>query len=67
MSDFNCNEIVGIFCEKEIQKTNQTELKIEKLIKKKKYQKHVNSIYIYIYIYVYVKPGCVEVDRQTVS
>ena len=63
ISDFNHNEIVGIFCEKEIQKTNQTELKVEKLIKKKKYEKYVNSIYIY----VYVKPGCIGVDRQTVN
>ena len=28
----------------------------------------IQYIYIYIYIiYVYVKPGCVEVDRQTVN
>ena len=31
----NGEEIVGIFCEKEFQKTNQTQFRVEKEIKKK--------------------------------
>ena len=37
MEDFNGEEIVGSFYEKELQKTNQTKLRIKKVIKKKFY------------------------------
>ena len=35
VSDFNGEEIIGTFYEKELQKTNQEEFRIEKVIKKK--------------------------------
>ena len=35
ISDLKDEEIIGIFCEKELQKTNQKEFRIEKLIKRK--------------------------------
>ena len=35
ISDLNGKEIVGRFCEKELQRTNQKEFRIEKLIKRK--------------------------------
>lgn len=35
ISDHNCEEIVGIICEKKLQKTSQTEFRIEKSIRKK--------------------------------
>ena len=35
VSDLNGKEIIGTFYEKQCQKTNQTEFRIEKLIKKK--------------------------------
>ena len=35
MNDLNGEEIIGIFYEKELQKTNQQEFRIEKVIKKK--------------------------------
>ena len=35
ISDLNGEEIVGSFCEKELQKTNQKEFRIEKVIKRK--------------------------------
>ena len=35
MNDLNGEEIIGIFYEKELQKTNQEEFRIEKIIKKK--------------------------------
>ena len=35
ISDLNCEEIGGSFCEKELQKTDQKEFRIEKVIKKK--------------------------------
>ena len=35
ISDFNDEEIVGIFYEKELQKTNEKEFRVEKLIKEK--------------------------------
>ena len=35
MNDFNGEEIVGTFYEKELQRTNQKEFRIEKLIKRK--------------------------------
>ena len=34
-NDLNGEEIIGTFCEKELQKTNQQEFRIEKVIKKK--------------------------------
>ena len=34
LGDLNGNEIVGIFYEKELQKTKQNELRIEKVIKR---------------------------------
>ena len=35
VDDLNGEEIVGTFCEKELQKTNEKEFRIEKVIKKK--------------------------------
>ena len=35
INDLNGGEIIGTFCEKELQKTNQQEFRIEKTIKKK--------------------------------
>ena len=35
INDLNVEEIVGTFCEKELQKTNQETFRIEKVIKKK--------------------------------
>ena len=35
ISDLNDNEIIGTFYERELQKTNQQEIRIEKIIKKK--------------------------------
>ena len=35
ISNFKGKEIIGTFCEKELQKTNQQEFRIEKVIKKK--------------------------------
>ena len=37
ISDLNDEEIVGTFYEKELQKTNQEALRIEKVIKKKRW------------------------------
>ena len=34
ISDFNSEEIVGAFYEKELRKTNQKEFRVEKVIKK---------------------------------
>ena len=47
VSDLNGEEIIGKFCEKELQKTNQQDFKIEKVIKK-------NSDNLYIKCKVYV-------------
>ena len=41
ISDRNGEDIVGIFCEKEFQKTNQKEFRVEKAIKKKGYKLYV--------------------------
>ena len=35
INDLNNNEIIGTFCDKELQKTNQQKFRIEKVIKKK--------------------------------
>ena len=35
LSDLNGEEIVGRFCEKELQKTNENEFRVEKVIKRK--------------------------------
>ena len=35
INDFNGDEIIGTFYEKELQKTNQQEFRIEKVIKRK--------------------------------
>ena len=49
ISDLNGEEIIGTFYEKELQKTNQEEFRIEKVIKKKddkiyvKWKRHYNS------------------------
>ena len=40
--DLNDNEIIGIFYEGELQKTNQHEFRIEKVIKKKGDKLYVN-------------------------
>ena len=36
ISDFNVEEIVGIFYKKELEKTNQKEFRVEKVIQKKR-------------------------------
>ena len=41
ISDLNSEEIVGTFYEKELQKTNQTEFRTEKVIKRKGNKLHV--------------------------
>ena len=41
INDFNGEEIIGIFYEKELQKANQQEFRIEKVIKKKR-----NKLYV---------------------
>ena len=41
INDFNGEEITGTFYEKELQKTNQQEFRIEKIIKKKGDKLHV--------------------------
>ena len=41
--DLDGEEIVGTFQEKELQKTNQTEFRIEKMIKKKGYDNSLNG------------------------
>ena len=41
ISDLNGEEIVGSFYEKELQKTNQKEFRIEKVIKRKR-----NKLYV---------------------
>ena len=35
INDLNDNKVIGTFCEKELQKTNQHEFRIKKVIKKK--------------------------------
>ena len=35
-SDFNSEKFIRTFCEKDLQKTNQEEFRIEKVIKRKK-------------------------------
>ena len=42
IQDFNGVEFVGAFYEKELQKTNQTEFRVEKVIKKKRNELYVN-------------------------
>ena len=41
ISDFNGEEIVGTFCKKELQNTNQNEFRVEKVIKGKNYKLYV--------------------------
>ena len=41
INDLNGEEIIGTFCEKELQKTNQYEFRIEKVIKRKN-----NKLYV---------------------
>ena len=41
INDLNGEEIIGTFYEKELQKTNQQELRTEKVIKRKWYKLHV--------------------------
>ena len=54
ISDLNGQEIVGSFFEKELQKTNQKEFRIEKVIKRKgnklyvKWKGYINSFNIWI-------------------
>ena len=54
INDLNGEEIIGTFCEKELQKTNQKEFRIEKVLKKKgnklyiKWKSYDNSFNIWI-------------------
>ena len=41
LNDLNGDEIIGTFCEKELQKTNQQEFRIEKVVKRK-----VDKLYV---------------------
>ena len=41
LNDLNGDEIIGAFCEKELQKTNQQEFRIEKVVKRK-----VDKLYV---------------------
>ena len=41
ISDLNGEQIIGIFCEKELQKTNQKEFRIKKVLKRKGDQLYV--------------------------
>ena len=41
ISDLNCEEIVGMFCKKDLQKTNQKEFRVEKVMKRKN-----NKLYV---------------------
>ena len=41
INDLNGEEIIGTFCEKELQKTNEKEFRIEKVLKKKGYKLYV--------------------------
>ena len=41
IADLNSEEFVAMFYEKELQKTNQTEFRVEKVIKKKGNELHV--------------------------
>ena len=55
IKDLNGEEIIGTFYEKELQKTNQEEFRIEKAIKRKgnriyvKWKGYNNSFYSWIY------------------
>ena len=42
ISDLNGEEIIGTFCEKELQKTNKKKFRIEKVIKRKGNRLYVN-------------------------
>ena len=42
INDLNCEQIVGAFYEKELQKINQGKFRIEKVIKKKENKLYVN-------------------------
>ena len=54
ISDLNGEQIIGSFCEKELQKTNQKESRIEKVLKRKgdqlyvKWKGYDNSFYSWI-------------------
>ena len=41
INDLNGEEIAGSFCEKELQKTNQKEFRINKVLKRKSNKLHV--------------------------
>ena len=41
INDLNGEEIIGTFCEKELQKNNQEEFRIEKVVKRKGDKLHV--------------------------
>ena len=43
INDFNAEEIVGTFYEKELQKTNQKLFRIEKVIKRKDHKLYVKK------------------------
>ena len=52
VSDLNGEEITGSFYEKELQKTNQKEFRIEKVLKKKGDKLYVNGKVMIIYLIV---------------
>ena len=52
INDLNCEVIIGTFCEKELQKTNQQEFRVEKVIKRKG-----NKLYVKLYIIIHLIAG----------
>ena len=52
INDLNGEEVIGTFYEKELQKTNQKEFRIEKIIKKKENKLYVKWKVIIIYLIV---------------
>ena len=52
INDLNGEEVIGTFYEKELQKTNQKEFRIEKIIKKKENKVYVKWKVIIIYLIV---------------
>ena len=52
INDLNGEEIIGTFYEKELQKTNQKEFRIEKVLKRKGHKLYVNGKVTIIHLIV---------------
>ena len=60
ISDPNSEEIVWTFCEKELQKTNQKEFRVDKVVKRKATKLYVNlKAMIVLLIVELIKKGIV--------